>query len=267
MNRLEKEIIKEKKKSEVLLQKVNTELDQLNSEHARIKVSAKGKFLQLYIWDEGYDGTNGRYLSKVEKGRAVNIVQGEYYRKLKVILEKRLRLMDRILLGLKNSSISDAYKLLGKGKQRLVDPIEVSDERYRKEWEQCEYTGKEFEENATEIYTDRGERVRSKSEKIIADKLFKENIAYRYEYPLDVVQLGTFYPDFTILDEVNRRNIIFEHFGLMDNEEYANNAVSKIQIYSRAGYVLGDNLYITMETSTKPLDSRMLEGIIKQIKS
>ncbi len=68
------------------------------------------------------------------------------------------------------------------------------------------------------------------------------------------------------MDEVNRRNIIYEHFGLRDNEEYANNAISKIQLYAREGYVLGDNFFCTMETSAKPFDSRMLDGIIMQIK-
>ena len=123
-----------------------------------------------------------------------------------------------------------------------------------------------FEENAPEIYTDRGERVRSKSEKIIADKLYRENIPYRYEYPLEIPYVGTIYPDFTILDEVNRRNIIFEHFGLMNDESYANNAIFKLQTYAREGYILGDNLFVTMETSERPLDSRMVDGIIKQIK-
>ena len=52
----------------------------------------------------------------------------------------------------------------------------------------------------------------------------------------------------------------------MDNEEYANNAISKIQLYAREGYVLGDNFFCTMETSAKPFDSRMLDGIIMQIK-
>jgi len=52
----------------------------------------------------------------------------------------------------------------------------------------------------------------------------------------------------------------------MDSENYANNAVAKLQLYTNLGYVLGDNLFVTMETSKKPLDSRMLDGIIMQLK-
>ena len=144
---------------------------------------------------------------------------------------------------------------------------ELSDEQYRALWEQCEYEGKGFDEYAAEIYTERGERVRSKSEKIIADKLYRENIAYRYEYPLNLSNGVVVYPDFTILVEIRRRNIIFEHFGMMDDERYANNAIEKLRMYANSGYHLGDNLFVTMETSTKPFDSRMLDGIIEQIKS
>ena len=52
----------------------------------------------------------------------------------------------------------------------------------------------------TEYYTIKGERVRSKSEKIIADELYRYQIPYKYEFPLTLathnrnIQL---YPDFT----------------------------------------------------------------------
>ena len=50
-----------------------------------------------------------------------------------------------------------------------------------------------------EIYTERGERVRSKSEKIIADKLFLQNIPYHYERPIYLKGFGMVYPDFCCL--------------------------------------------------------------------
>ena len=116
----------------------------------------------------------------------------------------------------------------------------------------------------TKIYSDRGERVRSKSEKIIADKLCKENIMYRYEYPLETPYSGVIYPDFTILDEERRRNIIYEHFGMMDDAEYACNAVAKIEMYLNSGYFWGDNLIFTMETHEKPLNSKIVRDLAKK---
>ncbi len=263
MKNLERELIIDKYKTEELLKNVNNEIKTLKRDDAKIRASFNGSRLQMYIKESTNESE--RYLPLAEKDRAQNIVKSEYLSKAKLALEKRNKLLEKAIIELQNTSIQNVYKKMGKGKQSLLEPIEITDEVYRRNWEKCEYEGKPFMEGTGEIYTDRGERVRSKSEKIIADKLYKENIAYRYEYPVAFSEI-TLYPDFTILDEINRREIILEHFGLMDNEEYVNNALSKIQIYASGGYILGDNLYITMETALRPMDSRILDGIIKKIK-
>ena len=266
MKNLERELSEEKEKTRQILKIVNENMKHLKQDDAKIKVLSKGKKIQCYIKESEKDGMYGRYLHASQRDRAVNIAKHEYYTKLKQALDKRIKTIEKTLTTINQTDPLEVYRKIGKGKQRLVESVEMSDEDYRAEWEKEKFKGKPFEENAPEIYTDRGERVRSKSEKIIADKLYRENIPYRYEYPLEIPYVGTIYPDFTILDEVNRRNIIFEHFGLMNDESYANNAIFKLQTYAREGYILGDNLFVTMETSERPLDSRMVDGIIKQIK-
>lgn len=84
----------------------------------------------------------------------------------------------------------------------------------------------------------RGERVRSKTEKIIADKLYSMGIPYRYEYPVKIKGYGMIYPDFMLLNISTRENICFEHFGMMDNAEYCEKAIKKIEGYIKSGYVL-----------------------------
>ena len=267
MKRVEKELLQEREDAERILKSVNKEIKGLRQDNVKVSVITKGKKVQCYIRDtDKYTGI-GRYLPAAQRDRAINIVKNEYYIKLKEALEKRIKTIDKTIKTINQTDPLEIYRKIGKGKQRLVESIELSDEEYRAQWEKYEYEGKPFEENAPEIYTDRGERVRSKSEKIIADKLYRENIAYRYECPIEIPYVGTIYPDFTLLDEVNRRNIIFEHFGLMHDEGYVNSAIFKLQTYAREGYVLGDNLFITMETVERPLDSRMVDAIIKQIKN
>ena len=189
-----------------------------------------------------------------------------YYDKIHKNAIKRLKILDKLEKSLKAYSVEIVYEKMGKGKQKLIEPVIMPREQYREMWLNEEYQGKPFYEDNLDIRTDRGERGRSKSEKIIADKMYREDIAYRYEYPLEIPGWGTIYPDFTILDEENRRNLIYEHFGMMDDEEYANNAIAKLQLYADAGYFVGDNLFMTMETSKKPLASEVLDGIVKQIK-
>ena len=263
LKRLIQELYEERQKIEKLLRITNQELKNKQVPGEKVIVKTRGNSFQFYLReaDEAM-----KYLPIKEKEWVADIVKMEYYNKLKKKLEERLNVIDRCIRGLGRTEPSQVFEILGRGKQRMIEPIEPTDEQFRSEWEACEYCGKEFWNGDAEIYTDKGERVRSKSEKIIADKLYKENIAYRYEYPLKLLNGTIVFPDFTILDEIRRRNIIFEHFGMMDNEEYANNAISKLQMYAREGYVLGDNLFVTMETSERPLDSRVLDGIVGLIK-
>ncbi len=54
-------------------------------------------------------------------------------------------------------------------KQELVDPIQLSDKSFVEKWENEKYERLRFWEEVTEYYTDKGERVRSKSELMIAN--------------------------------------------------------------------------------------------------
>ena len=50
-----------------------------------------------------------------------------------------------------------------------------------KEWKEKGYNKKGFREDAPIILTEKGERVRSKSEKILADYFYRKGIEYKYE--------------------------------------------------------------------------------------
>ena len=76
------------------------------------------------------------------------------------------------------------------------------------------------------------------------------------EYPLHIKGSGDFYLDFLCLNPHTGCEILWEHFGLMDNEDYRNNAISKLAKYSEAGFVPGRNFIYTMETTKTPLNSR-----------
>ncbi|MCR5836819.1 MAG: hypothetical protein K6G88_09965 [Lachnospiraceae bacterium] len=279
--KLQKELMKEKRKLEELITLTARKTRKVPSEQYSVKVLVHHNSLQFYKKNSSHSG-GYHYLHASEKEKAKNIVKYNYFSKANKYAMDELKLINRLLNKMNNNSYELLYKRIGQGKRRIIDsylfedtnPSDpdsynsaiITDEQYKKLWTSEVYTRKEIDDDTPEIFTENGERVRSKSEKIIADKLFKEGIPYRYEYPLYIPDIGIFYPDFTLLDIANRRNIILEHFGLMNNEKYADNAVSKIQILSSMGYKLGDNLFITMETSQHPFDSRMLDGLINTLK-
>ncbi|WP_225436500.1 hypothetical protein, partial [Ligilactobacillus ruminis] len=108
----------------------------------------------------------------------------------------------------------------------------------------------------------KGDTVRSKSEKLIADLLYMLGVPYRYEMRLDMGDGTIVYPDFTIYDVRNNRLVYYEHFGMMDDLHYVNNAIRKHNEYLKHG--LGNDLIITFESSQKPLDLEAFEAQVKK---
>jgi hypothetical protein len=77
-----------------------------------------------------------------------------------------------------------------------------------------------FLENGLIHRTERGDLVRSKSELVIADKLFMRGIDYSYEQPLVLVNGRIRHPDFTITDHARGVTFYWEHLGLLDDPGY-----------------------------------------------
>ena len=59
--------------------------------------------------------------------------------------------------------------------------------------------------------------------------------------------------------------VYLEHFGMMDDLNYVNTAIYKLNTYERNGIYLGVNLFLTYETSRKPLNVRALDEMIKAL--
>ena len=106
--------------------------------------------------------------------------------------------------------------------------------------------------------TKSGIMVRSKSERMIADFLTEHGIPFRYEAKL-VIHGRTYYPDFTILCE-DGTLLLWEHFGLMEQDEYFKHACEKIKAYRKKGYMQHTNLICTWEEDL--LQAEQLEEIL-----
>ena len=107
-----------------------------------------------------------------------------------------------------------------------------------------------------------GNMVRSKSECMIDTMLFMNKIPFRYECALEIGEIKV-YPDFTIMHPKTGKIYYWEHFGLMDNPEYAQKAFSKQQLYTSCGIIPTHQLIITYETKERPLDSSEIERVIE----
>lgn len=145
--------------------------------------------------------------------------------------------------------------------------LHISDEDYIKKWLDVQYEGKKISEDIPVYKTNNGEFVRSKSELQIANMLKKMNCPYRYEAPFVLSDGRVVYPDFTILDVARRREVYWEHRGMMDDKQYARNSVDRIKLLIKSGLHIGADLFITEETSSSPLGTDEIEEVINCIKS
>ena len=218
---------------------------------------------QLYV-NKAKDRSTTKYITEEKTASAKQIVTFDYLTKVNKLIDREIAIIDKTLAIKEGISPEDYYSTLCKGRQDLIIPIRQTDEQFRDEWSSQPYVPKSFdEEDNSEFYTSRNERVRSKSEILIGDALARNNVPYKYECPLYLKGLGTIHPDFTTLNVIRRKVYYWEHLGRMDDEEYAKKNIRRINFYQKNGILIGDQLILTLETGATPLDVRLLDQIIK----
>lgn len=220
---------------------------------------SKSKNTIQFFHKENPKEKKGKYIKKTNKKLITQLAQKDYDQLLFRALEKRELKLKKMLKNIPENNLTDVYENLSDTRKQLVDSRIITDKEYIKQWLDVEYEGNPFHDEYKKIQTERGEMVRSKSEKIIADKLYAMDIPYRYEYPIHIKSMGIIYPDFTILVPSSRKEIYLEHFGMMDDPEYCEKALIRIQELAKNGIVLGKNLLATFESSSVPLDIKCLD--------
>lgn len=248
---------------EKLLGKVDKSLKKAPA--GRVRMSHSNGSTQFYLCEEG-NGANGRYAKKSEYGLVKKLLQKEYDRKLKSSLVDKIKVLKYVMKHDPKVEPEEIFESFPETKKRMITPYLESDRMFAEAWIQKE-AGTKGEITAEGFYTERGELVRSKSEKMIADKLAKMGIPYRYEAPLTFRSGRTIYPDFTILDIKNRREIYLEHLGMMDNSGYAEGVVARLGWYAEDGIFPGKGLLLTFETLKTPLNVMVLEKMLGDLKT
>ena len=237
-----------------------------------LRVSTSNGCVQYYYRASSSD-VCGTYIPKKNFKLAKKLAQKEYDFSLVETLQKELQFLTKILAFYKksyskNSLAATVLHKFTKEKIALINPIRLSEKNFSKLWSSVQYKGKSFSQNQPELFTAKGERVRSKSEIIIADTLHRLKIPYRYEFPIELKnesgKLKTFHPDFICLNLKTRQEFLWEHFGMMDEADYASSSLRKLRIYEKNGIFPGKNLIITMETSDLPISAKQIERIASQ---
>lgn len=241
-----------------------TKMKKLVPEKVMLRAVKHRNEYQYFIRKVGSDG-NGIYIRKEELNKAKALAQIEYNEKLILLLKDSVINLKKIKEEWIENPFVNAKEKLNLAKRELINMPVVTDETYIQQWKEQEYKGVSFTDDYPEYYTRQGLRVRSKSEVIIADILDETGIPFLYEKPLKT-KTGVTHPDFTLLDISKRREIYWEHFGMMDDMDYRNNAFNKIRNYESSGFYQHDSLIWTFETGKNPLNTKEIRKMILELK-
>ncbi len=262
----ERELIKEMTMLENSIERVQRELKTLKStveEPYMLRAVKHGNGYQYYLRKRGSD-TNGRYIKKKEINKAVTLAQMEYDERLLQALHEAKRTMEKCIMSGLANPFETALAKMNPGKKELLDPHYISDEAFVETWREQNCEGLSFKESSPEFYTRSGIRVRSKSEVLIADILDEFSIPFLYEKPLKLKN-RTVHPDFTLLNIKERKEVYWEHFGMMDDREYRDDAFLKIREYEANGYYQPDSVIWTFESSKYPVSTREIRRMIRTL--
>lgn len=221
-----------------------------------------------YYHRKSSDDKHGSYIPCAQQDLARQLAQKEYDTRVVRIASWQKSAIERLLnnpsYGLVENSIEGILDTVNQHKRDLIAPYAVSDERFARQWHAVAFEPDVFALGEMAFTTEKGERVRSKSEVIIANLLSSRGVYYHYEKPLMLDRGLCVHPDFTVLNARTRKEYVWEHFGMMDNPEYCNNTIRKITAYGLAGYPLGIKLIATFESREFPLSTQIVDLLIRE---
>ena len=199
------ELGQEKDELEILMRTLKKANKKVPEGSLRI-IKSKGKYPQYYHYqgEEENKGKSLRYLPKKELKFAQKLAQKQYDAEVIECLDGRIDAIRTFLSRYKETDIQAIYENLSEDRKALVTPIIETDEMFEWAWrEKIRASANEFPKEV-EFYTEAGECVRSKSEKILADGFLRMGIPYIYEPELELADGGRMYPDFALLHKRKR---------------------------------------------------------------
>ena len=266
---------------------------------------SEGKTLNIKMMDGRpaffYRTKDGKqvYLNHANEKLIRKLASDYYERKMKAIALREKKQIDSCIAILeKDKEISDVdntSKLIPEAVMEYAVLSELTAEGYARKWQNSNNIVKKRRSHKQDDYhkykTLRGEYVGSKSEVIIADRLFVKGIPYHYEIAFtpeaiidksrpvidetgrllgyEAIGFGpdspdTLHPDFYVLNKRTRKAYFWEHLGKMDDPEYCRKNFNRFMRILDAGYVIGEDLLVTHEDSKNPLMTESIDRIIER---
>ncbi len=263
MRHLIKELQKKQRYLEQIQKDIQTSLQKISLQGTLVFRHRSGR---LELSHNLGKGLPMRYLCLSNTDILTPLAQRRYYKEvlatitnMKCAVDKCIKILDdkEVLVDL-----AKIYENFPKELKPVIKPIEQLYDDYAKQWQARDYE-KSRRPVGTNLRTKKGELVRSKSELIIANKLYDAGLPYHYETIFRTEQFIA-NPDFFILNPKTRKVFYWEHFGLMSKQDYLEDALYKIEGYAKYGVIQGDNLIVTYESVDHQLSTEYVDQLIER---
>ena len=231
------------------------------------KRSSGRTYYTFYKSGNPYGKAKYKYAGSSSSERVLRIKEVHHIKKLMTILAKDINLLKCVLQKLEEIDADHINELLPAVYQAYDFQQDISPNRIAYEWkrsrEAYKATFPPYHPEELTVPTYDGTKVRSKSEALIYNFLIRLGITFVYELPLET-KVKTFYPDFTILSEIDYRSIYrIEHQGMMNDAGYSERFKNRVCDYLRAGYVQGINIFYTFDFFYGGVDMDPILDIIR----
>lgn len=227
-----------------------------------LRVSKTHGTCQFYNKTELYQP--GKYIHHKDRPLAVRLAQKDYDKKLLEALTSQQKAIEKFIKDYDRDAAVQVYEKLSAPRKELVTPEFLSDEEFIRQFLSEPYTRLGFKDTDPEFYTDNGERVRSKSEILIANALLRNKVPYLCEFP--VYDNGVIFaaPDFKCLNVRLRKIFYWEHLGKLGDQDYVNRNANKFEKYTLSKDFDESSLILTFETENHPLNTKVIEEKISR---
>lgn len=232
------------------------------------KKRSNGKaYYTCYKCGSPYGKAKYRYAGSSSSEKVLRIKEVHHLKKLLAVLAKDIDLIKYISERLENIDADHINNLLPAVYHAYDFQQEMSPNRIAAEWkrsrEAYKATFPPYRPEELTVPTYDRTMVRSKSEALIYNFLLRMGVTFIYELPLET-KVRTFYPDFTILSEIDYRSIYrIEHQGMMSDPGYRKRYNDRVYEYIQAGYSQGINIFYTFDLYDGGVDMDPILDIIR----
>lgn len=206
----------------------------------------------------------GVYIRKDDLDLAKALAQKKYCERLKDELEREIRLFTKIIDIYEQRPLEKIYQSVNFYRKQLIEPVFPPVEDTVNRWF-TKYQTKRISEGEESLMTNNGRMVRTRSERMIANELFRLGVPYKYECCLKFPQNGRpVYPAFTVLNLRTGEEYYWEHLELSPEKPLSESLLWRLNLYENEGVTTETKLILTYETSYSPLPLRIITEKIEE---